>query len=75
MIVGFVTAISMAIQIRFSLISSFDINQLRAIRRLAHQFGDPFYGTPVRTRELLVSVAACLFTPSDLHKNIKMRNF
>jgi len=73
-IVGVVGAISMAIQIRFSLISSFDINQLSAGRRLAHQFGDPFYGTPARTWEFLVGVAACLFTRSDLHKSIKMRN-
>jgi len=73
-IVGFVAAISVAIQIRFSLISSFDINQLSTGRRLAHQFGDPFYGTPARTWEFLVGVAACLFTRSDLHKSIKMRN-
>lgn len=72
--VGVVAAISIAIQIRFSLISSFDISQLNSSRRLAHQFGDPFYGTPARTWEFLIGVAACLFTRSDFHRSIRKRS-
>jgi peptidoglycan/LPS O-acetylase OafA/YrhL len=73
-IIGVIAAISLAIQIRFSLKTSFDTNQLSSIRRLTHQFGDPFYGTPARMWEFLIGVAACLFTRSSLHKSIKIRS-
>jgi len=72
--IGVIAAISLAIQIRFSLNTSFDANQLSSIRRLTHQFGDPFYGTPARMWEFLIGVAACLFTRSNLHKNINIRS-
>jgi peptidoglycan/LPS O-acetylase OafA/YrhL len=74
-IIGSVAAISLAIQIRFSITTSFDANQLSYVRRLTRQFGDPFYGTPARMWEFLVGVAACLFTRSSLHKSIKMRSY
>ena len=73
-IVGVVAAISLAIQVRFSLKTSFDTSQLSFIRRLMHQFGDPFYGTPARMWEFLIGVAACLFTRSSIHKSIRIRS-
>ncbi len=72
-LIGVVAAISIAIQIRFSLITSFDIDQLSSSRRLAHQLGDPFYGTPARMWEFIVGVIACLFARSDLHRSVRKR--
>jgi|694.fasta_scaffold27335_2 peptidoglycan/LPS O-acetylase OafA/YrhL len=73
-VIGVVAAISLAIQVRFSLNISFDTSQLSSTRRLTHQIGDPFYGTPARMWEFLVGVGACLFTRSSLHKSIRIRS-
>ena len=72
-IVGVVAAISIAIQIRFSLNTSFNTNQLSNVRRFVHQLGDPFYGTPARMWEFIIGVTSCLFARSDLYKGVKRR--
>ena len=72
-IVGVIAAISIAIQIRFSLTTTFDTSQLSTSRRLVHQLGNPFYGTPARTWEFIIGVIACLFARSDFYRGAKRR--
>jgi len=72
-IAGFIAAISIAIQIRFSLITTFDTSQLSTSRRLVHQLGNPFYGTPARTWEFIIGVIACLFARSNFFRGAKRR--
>jgi hypothetical protein len=72
-IAGFIAAISIAIQIRFSLITTFDTSQLSTSRRLVHQLGNPFYGTPARTWEFIIGVIACLFARSNFYRGAKRR--
>ena len=72
-IIGVIAAISIAIQIRFSLTTTFDTSQLSNSRRLVHQLGNPFYGTPARTWEFIIGVIACLFARSDFYRGAKRR--
>lgn len=50
------TAVSLALQIRFSSYPTFDLSQLSNSRLLIHKIGTPFYGTPSRAWEFLVGV-------------------